>query len=205
LKGDVEVERKRAALEVYVAGRLEPTAENGRQLRNTVAFLGPLRPIAERVMADHPHVSPDALAAATVELGSFLQEQERAERAARPGTPGLLFVALIEFLVGLVVVGAFGLFGALLLRGGILMRALGIAVVTRSGHEASRLRAFGRGLVAWSPLMALPIVLIEVRQPIRMPVAVALGVLFAGGAVWAALHPERGVQDRIAGTWLVPR
>ena len=23
--------------------------------------------------------------------------------------------------------------------------------------------------------------------------------------LWAALHPEIGLQDRIAGTWLVPR
>jgi hypothetical protein len=25
------------------------------------------------------------------------------------------------------------------------------------------------------------------------------------GAVYAALHPDRGLQDLLAGTWLVPR
>jgi hypothetical protein len=25
------------------------------------------------------------------------------------------------------------------------------------------------------------------------------------GAVVAILHPERGIQDRLAGTWIVPR
>jgi hypothetical protein len=31
-----------------------------------------------------------------------------------------------------------------------------------------------------------------------------LAVLVAG-AVWAWRHPSRGIQDRIAGTWIVPR
>jgi len=29
--------------------------------------------------------------------------------------------------------------------------------------------------------------------------------VFIAGAIWAALHPARGIQDRIAGTWIVPR
>ena len=29
--------------------------------------------------------------------------------------------------------------------------------------------------------------------------------LFIGGAVWVLLHPDRGLQDRLAGTYLVPR
>jgi len=29
--------------------------------------------------------------------------------------------------------------------------------------------------------------------------------LFAAGAVWAILHPSRSIQDRLAGTWIVPR
>jgi hypothetical protein len=29
--------------------------------------------------------------------------------------------------------------------------------------------------------------------------------MFIGGAVWALLHPSRGIRDRYAGTWIVPR
>ena len=29
--------------------------------------------------------------------------------------------------------------------------------------------------------------------------------VFLAAAVWAMLHPSRGIQDRIAGTWIVPR
>jgi hypothetical protein len=32
-----------------------------------------------------------------------------------------------------------------------------------------------------------------------------MGVLFLVGVVWALVYPTRGLQDRIAGTWLVPR
>jgi hypothetical protein len=35
-------------------------------------------------------------------------------------------------------------------------------------------------------------------------IAVALGV-FALAAIAAVIRPERGLQDRVAGTWLVPR
>jgi hypothetical protein len=35
-------------------------------------------------------------------------------------------------------------------------------------------------------------------------ITVALAV-FAFGAISAIIRPERGLQDRLAGTWLVPR
>jgi len=32
-----------------------------------------------------------------------------------------------------------------------------------------------------------------------------LVALLSAGAVWAILRPSRGIQDRLAGTWIVPR
>jgi hypothetical protein len=77
-------------------------------------------------------------------------------------------------------------------------------------------------LVAWLPLTALVVLLFRTsvvaglqagsgisngwqRHPIAILAVVALGVLLLGAAFWSVLHPERGLQDRIAGTWLVPR
>ena len=97
------------------------------------------------------------------------------------------------------------------------MRNLGIAVVTRTGKEASRLRAVARALVVWPPLVAILVLLFRTnpqsnglwegwqRHPMIIVAVIALGVVFFGGGLWAVLHPERGVQDRIAGTRLVPR
>ncbi|MGI8782629.1 MAG: hypothetical protein ACR2L2_03125 [Acidobacteriota bacterium] len=33
----------------------------------------------------------------------------------------------------------------------------------------------------------------------------AVLVCFLVGAVWAVMRPERGLHDRVAGTWLVPK
>jgi hypothetical protein len=40
-----------------------------------------------------------------------------------------------------------------------------------------------------------------------MPWWLAAGTLLplVFGALWAVAHPERGLQDRLTGTWIVPR
>ena len=96
--------------------------------------MGSLRPLAERALADHPHVSPDELAEATAALRPLLQAQERFAQNMRTGAP---FLGAFMFLGTFGLVAGVGLLGAFVLRGGILMRALGIAVVTRTGQEVS--------------------------------------------------------------------
>ena len=51
---------------------------------------------------------------------------------------------------GALLTAFFGLLSALLFRGGLMLRLFGMAVATEAG-EASRLRAFWRALIAWSP------------------------------------------------------
>jgi hypothetical protein len=89
-----------------------------------------------------------------------------------------------------------------------VLRWLGIAVVTRDGSEVSRLRAFWRSVIAWS-LGATAVVIAflgifltsaDFLFIIGVPLAACLI-----GIVWAAINPERGLQDRLAGTYLVPR
>ena len=53
-------------------------------------------------------------------------------------------------------------------------------------------------LLFWLHTAALVLALIALRPGLPM-------ALFAAGAVWAILHPSRSIQDRLAGTWLVPR
>ena len=133
----------------------------------------------------------------------------------RTGAP---LLGTFMFLGTFGLVACVGLSGAFVLRGGILIRALGIAVVTRTGQEASRRRAaLARALAAWVPLIALVVFVIQTgvlfnrlspdrpSQLMVLSVVAPLAMLFLGGAIWTALHPERGLQDRIASTWLVPR
>jgi eukaryotic-like serine/threonine-protein kinase len=104
----------------------------------------------------------------------------------------------------------FALPGAFLARGGLTLRAFGAALVNRHGEPASRFRALWRAIVTWSLACALPIFFktnqkgtnIDTRSLILQSLVMAL---FVAGAIWTALHPSRSIQDRLAGTWIVPR
>jgi hypothetical protein len=91
---------------------------------------------------------------------------------------------------------------ALVCRGGLLVRALGVDFVARDGAPASRWRLLARILLTWSPLLvdlALTPVLGTVKAEAIM------FALFALGVIWTLLDPQRGLPDRLAGTWAVPR
>ena len=91
---------------------------------------------------------------------------------------------------------------------GLLMNDL--AIVTEDGGPASRLRALSRGLLGWLPLLfgslALALCQIVPGAAVAFPF-VALG--FALVLLWllsiTIRNPSRGLNDMIAGTWLVPR
>jgi hypothetical protein len=151
-------------------------------------------------VADHPNVSADDMAAATIVLGPFLRAEERTQRQINSGAMEWR-VALTMVTFGMMFIGAFGIVWAFVLRGGLLLSACGIAVVTGDGKQASRLRAVWRGLLAWALVPAA--VWLGIDGGFTM--GVGAGVLFLAGAAWAIAHPTRGLQDRIAGTWLVPR
>jgi hypothetical protein len=89
---------------------------------------------------------------------------------------------------------------AAIFRGGFWLRAFGIAVVTSDGVEASRLRAVSRALVAWSWVPVQVVVTIGGGGP-----SLVIAVVKLIGLLYAAGHPARGIQDRLAGTYLVPR
>ena len=106
--------------------------------------------------------------------------------------------------------GFLGLIGALVTRSSFTMRAMGAALVTSDGRDATRLHALRRTIVTWSPLL-LSWLLFKLGPAIKGSTAgwaflytIPLVILVAG-AVWAWLHPSRGLQDRIVGTWIVPR
>jgi uncharacterized RDD family membrane protein YckC len=105
------------------------------------------------------------------------------------------------------------LLAALLFRGGVLLRGLGIAVVTADGSNASRGRVFWRNFIAWAPVLAAPVpaALVRVLRAgvgEELPWTTFMWVTLAALAVptvISLLLPERSLQDRLAGTYLVPR
>lgn len=43
------------------------------------------------------------------------------------------------------------------------------------------------------------------HEKVTFVIGVCAAAIFVVGAMWAVMHPERGLQDRVAGTYLVPR
>jgi hypothetical protein len=90
-------------------------------------------------------------------------------------------------------------------RGG-LMRAMGLELVTSNGRQASRWRVLVRTALTWSPILLVPI--IRPFADRALPGVEWIPLLILGislGAIAILLTPPRGLQDRIAGTWVVPR
>ena len=99
--------------------------------------------------------------------------------------------------------------GALVTGSGFTFRPAGAALVNRRGQRASRLRALWRWAVTWTPMV---VILVAVEGTSAASASPWLAVLrsglmlaFIAAAVWAILNPSRSIQDRIAGTWIVPR
>lgn len=96
------------------------------------------------------------------------------------------------------------LIAALAFRGGLVLLVTGVTFVRRDGATASRLRLFWRALVAWSLCLAA-MVLNWYDYKVSPVWAVLAGCLFCVLAVLSIALPQRGLQDRLAGTWPVPR
>ena len=97
------------------------------------------------------------------------------------------------------------LIAALLFRGGVVLLIAGVTYVRRDGLPASRLRLFWRSLVAWG--LAVPVVglsLAGMAKHLTWQPWLGLALLGVLALVSVGLR-ERGLQDRLAGTWPVPR
>ena len=106
---------------------------------------------------------------------------------------GYLWFAVIALIVGVLV------------RGGLL-RIIGLEIVTARGRRAGRLRVLARTALTWSPILLVPWL-----TPLIGRIAPGLGPTpwwllgMIAGAVAIAINPARGIQDRLVGTWVVPR
>jgi hypothetical protein len=163
------------------------------------------------VLAEHPRVSAAETAAAAKQIEFLLKKRELS--APNPVAEAMRSAATTMWMTSL----PLGLLSALIVPGGFLLRAFGIAVVTRDGREASRLRSLWRAIVAWFPFIALATLelgflwmpaMSTVRSIFlehQMFFTIYAMALAAAGTVWALVSPARGLQDWLAGTRLVPR
>ena len=84
----------------------------------------------------------------------------------------------------------------------------GLVVVDAKGERANRAQLIGRWAIASLPL-SLPMLfvaqLLNTTDVVAFISALLLLLLWISAAVYAAIHPNRGLHDRLAGTWVVRR
>jgi uncharacterized RDD family membrane protein YckC len=83
-----------------------------------------------------------------------------------------------------------------------------LAVVNAKGEPAAISHLLVRWAIVWLPLflpMSFVALLINRAEGIAFISALVLLLLWVSAAVYAVVHPHRGLHDRLAGTWVVRR
>lgn len=176
--------------------------------------------LVARLRARHPNPTEAEIARATERLQPMLSDRSMASATLQEKRLGgrryLSQSQAVLSLSGLTIWALEGIVAmvlAFVARGGAMLGAFGIAVVTSNGKRVSRWRALGRAAVAWLPIIAAATLLFADASAVVYPdryllwwkADLALIGLFAAGAAYAVVRPSRGLQDLVARTILVPR
>jgi len=200
----------RVALETYLAG------QHGAVLRDTSLWSNPTLqnqngPVLGRMASDiatrYPSVTKEEVARSLQTIQPFLG-RELHQRGVGVKNAALFLASMITAGASVVVL-LFSVVSSIAVRGGVATRSIGLAVVTQDGKEISRWRSLARTLIAWLPMLVasvpMPALISQGQGPaVLVSVGVALAAMIAG-VVWTIAAADRGLHDRIAGTWVVPR
>jgi eukaryotic-like serine/threonine-protein kinase len=208
-----EAIQERTAIDTFLVGRFRPMlADDAGPKPWFWALIEARRPIVQAALLRVPDPSPaevDRAARALTGL-RIAAERTRYRAAARAlGWPLLLAIVLAAVAVTAVA----GLLSAVVVRGGGFFAQLDLAVVGPDGRPVTRRRGFARAAIAWFPALAASGALwlatrgvpLDDLDGVRLAPSLVLFALFAAGGLLALYDPARGVQDRLAGTALVPR
>jgi hypothetical protein len=194
---------QRALVGVYVAGHFRDRITTRGRGGDTSILSAKEWKRADSLVAAIPQVTVEQLRAADqlvdstwngVPPGSFSRERD---------LPRIAVIMLMIFFSALSVATA------LFARRGLVMRALGLELVTRKGEPAGRVRLVWRQLLVWAPLIALSFVpMVVALQSRSIGKAVAFGAVAIGlvaVSIFTAWRtPARGLTERLSGTTMVP-
>jgi uncharacterized RDD family membrane protein YckC len=118
-------------------------------------------------------------------------------------------------LKGLVILSALVVLGAALVqllelpfRSTVSHFIFRLAVVDAQGKPAARSHLLVRWAIVWLPLLlplSLVALLISRAEGVALISTLVLLLLWGSAAIYAVVHPHRGLHDRLAGTWVVRR
>lgn len=189
---------------IYIAQHYRPVITNDASWSSPLALAlikGEARRFAEQSVAENPAPAENEIADAAAALKDRLPPADGMKFMKLPWFPLVMVTVTLA-----VYVAAPALIAALAFRGGLVLLITGVTFVRRDGGWASRLRVFWRAMVAWSPLLLGLVLVILLRKPAGdLNAALLASLPICGLALISLLLPKRGLADRLAGTWPVPR
>ncbi len=203
-------EGEKQALETYISGRFRATFTDRKNWPGTTNIVFAQRPellkTAERIFAQPPPAQADVNAAAR-KLEKYLTEVDEGIRI-RSGVQGIIALVFGLAMMLMTVIGVFALILAVTLRDKGLFSLFGVAVVRADGVEVTRMRAGVRAFIAFTPAFIGAAGIwggANAVSPFRTALLILGFVLMTAGAAAAIWNPQRGLQDRLAFTALVPK
>jgi hypothetical protein len=206
IRSELSAEQK-TALETYVVGVFGERIKNPDFWKSryvATSILASQRKTAIELVDRLPPPSPEEVEKATEIVDPLIHLKDEHRDLTR----------FLPILIVLMSVGVWTWFEAIpsiiaaFFGGGMLWRIFGLMPVTADGRPASRLRFAWRQLIAWSPVLGLPIVAALILPLVQgagaMTIWIAL-MLLAFAIIVASTMSKRSWPDRIAGTWLVLR
>ena len=206
---------ERAAFRIHIGDRYQSLIQDPETWRLLDEFWNngddEMKETGMRAAADAAAASPDARQRAAIEAAAILRDfdQRQAERSnfwldQTFAVSSRLHRVLVPFAVMAVIF-------AFLFNGSIALKMLGCAIAGPDGRRASWFRAWGRTVVAWSPIL-ITYALVRWGLTDRdlhaavVPATQAAGtVVFIGGALLGLWRPDLSLHDRITGTRVVPK
>ena len=193
---------------IYIAQHYRAMITNPASWSNPLVVSvinGQARHFAEQSVAAHPAPTEAEIKQADAAVGMLVPKGGTFTGMLPPWFPAIAVLGTLVIYVCLPAQVA-----ALLFRGGLVLLRARVTFVRRDGARASRLRVFWRALMAWSSLAVGGVVfgaLLGVfgGRARALPAALIAGLVVCGLAILSVALPRRGLQDRLAGTWPVPR
>lgn len=205
-------QQKQDDIEIYMTEHLARVIEDsstwGGRGGFTITGKG-VRERATRALERHKTRTPEEVRRAEVTVAPMLAKQNRMI-AKLSNLRGMIAIFTATLGGTFIAVAFFAFAGALATGSGFTFRTFGIALVNRRGQPISRLRALWRAAIVWSPIVAVAVAFklgpnIMNGSGTALALHLTLDGILIAGALWAWQHPALGIQDRIAGTWIVPR
>jgi eukaryotic-like serine/threonine-protein kinase len=208
----VQSQEYRRAIETYLAG------QHGTLLRNTTLWSssaqGPdsdqpeLRRLASDIAKRYPSVTAEELARSRETIRPILDGVRPSQSSGFARSPRATVLTLMTS-IGSLLSLFFCILSSIAVPGGVATRIVGLAVVTRDGNEIGLVRSLARTLIAWAPI-AVWLVSVPAQMDMGpgpgsvLAISLVFGAMIAGVA-WTITAADRGLHDRIARTWVVPR